>query len=272
MLTRFQEELIPVLMRTRSERSYFAGGTTLNYSLPRCSSDFDIFHDEHEMCAKAFITDIDLLKAHGYSIEILRTPEKNGIGEVVVSNGIEKTEIQWATDSVYRFFPIEKDDCFGFQLNYHDLAMNKILALAGRSEVRDYYDVCEMIATNKPVIAYIWAACAKDPGYTPLSLLEYMSMNTKYQNEDFFSIYSKNKLDIRFCKDLFLRMSHEAREQFQLAPIDEYGCLYLKKETYEVFFPDKDDFENGNYIKHFARPFGSIPQFQVEEDSGPSPF
>lgn len=269
MLTKFQKELLLLLASTRSERSYFAGGSILNFSLPRCSSDFDIFHDDYVACTKSFVTDIAMLRQNGYKVDILRTPEKHGIGEVVVSKLDETgqsasgaTQIQWATDSAYRFFPVECDEHLGFCLNYHDLATNKILALAGRSEIRDYYDVCEMIQTGKPVTAYIWAACAKDPGYTPNSLLDYMSLNSKYRIEQFNSIYTAgNSLDVIQCKNLFQSMLHMAREHFSYAPIDQYGCIYLRKEDLSVFFPSKNDFECENYIRHEARLFGSIPEF-----------
>ena len=275
MLTKFQKELMPLLMSMRSERSYFAGGSILNFSLPRCSSDFDIFHDDHTACTKSFITDVDMLRQNGYQVDILRTPEKHGIGEVVVSKFDDSgqspsgvTQIQWATDSAYRFFPIEYDKHLGFCLNYHDLATNKILALAGRAEIRDYYDVCEMIQMGKPVTAYIWAACSKDPGYTPNSLLDYMSMNSKYRTEEFSNIYTSGKLlDVVQCKNLFQSMMHKARKQFSYAPIDEYGSLYLRKTDLSVFFPDKNDFESKNYIRHEARPFGAVPEFHNHIES-----
>lgn len=270
MLTKFQSELMPLLTVTRSEKSYFAGGTALNFSLPRRSSDFDIFHDDVALCASSFVTDIDYLRQNGFQIDIIRTPEKDGIGEIEISKGTESTNIQWTIDSVYRFFPVEKDDEFGFKLNYHDLATNKLLALAGRAEVRDYYDVCEMIRTGKPVVTYVWAACGKDPGYTPNSLLDYMSFNSRYNKDDFLSIHTNQPIDIVQCKNLFQSMLHDAREKFSYAPIDEQGCLYLRKKDLTVFFPSRKDFEEQNYIKHEARVFGSFPTFKPAEEQAES--
>ena len=272
MLTKFQSELMPLLAAIRSEESYFAGGTALNFSLPRRSSDFDIFHDEIALCEKSFVTDIDYLRQHGFQVKILRSPDKHGIGEAEIRKGTESTNIQWTIDSAYRFFPVIKDDTFVFRLSYHDLATNKLLALAGRAEIRDYYDVCEMIRAGKPVVAYVWAACGKDPGYTPNSLLEYMSFNSRYSKEDFTSIYTNRPINIVECKDLFQSMLHEAREKFSYAPIEEQGCLFLKRKDLSVFFPSKKEFEEKDYIKHEARAFGSFPEFKPVEDNSPSDF
>ncbi len=37
----------------------------------------------------------------------------------------------WSSDSPYRFFPTQKDDDFGYCLHLADIAVNKVLALAG---------------------------------------------------------------------------------------------------------------------------------------------
>jgi hypothetical protein len=53
------------------------------------------------------------------------------------------------------------------------MATNKALALAARTETRDYVDIVELIKTY-PLSAICWAACGKDPGFSPLSLLKMM--------------------------------------------------------------------------------------------------
>jgi hypothetical protein len=130
-----------------------------------------------------------------------------------------------------------------------------------------------MIAQNKPVIAYVWAACDKDPGYTPYTILENMSRNSKYRPEDLEQIDSKQIRSLQACKELFFEMYHEAQEKFKYAPIAEYGTLYLRKEDLSVFFPNKDDFTKENFIRHKGRPFGSVPQIiqsQAENNLVPS--
>lgn len=61
----------------------------------------------------------------------------------------------------------------GWRLHLFDIATNKALALAARTETRDYVDIVEL---NKiyPLPAICWAACGKDPGFAPLTLLKMM--------------------------------------------------------------------------------------------------
>ena len=61
----------------------------------------------------------------------------------------------------------------GWRLHLFDVATNKALALSARTETRDYVDIVELHKTY-PLPAICWAACGKDPGFTPLSLLKMM--------------------------------------------------------------------------------------------------
>jgi hypothetical protein len=72
-------------------------------------------------------------------------------------------------DSDYRFFPVVRDDMFGHVLHPVDLAMNKLMAAAGRRELRDLVTVHETIL---PSGAVVWAALDKSPGFTPEGLIE----------------------------------------------------------------------------------------------------
>jgi hypothetical protein len=42
---------------------------------------------------------------------------------------------------------------------------NKLLALVGRVEVRDWIDIIESSERIQPLGYLAWAACGKDPGY-----------------------------------------------------------------------------------------------------------
>jgi len=47
----------------------------------------------------------------------------------------------WARDSAFRFYPLIEDETPGLVLHPFDLATNRVLAMAGRLEVRDWIDV-----------------------------------------------------------------------------------------------------------------------------------
>lgn len=178
-LTELQRDLLAVLARNRSEESHFAGGVVLHATpdSARFSRDFDIFHDAAEAVARASDLDVVSLRRAGFEVE---TTSAHGewqrpatFRRAVVRHGGAAVEIDWAADSAVRFFPIERDALLGWRLHLFDIATNKALALAARTETRDYVDIVELHRVF-PLAAICWAACGKDPGYTPLSLLKMM--------------------------------------------------------------------------------------------------
>ena len=143
----------------------------------RFSHDFDIFHELASEVAGASNRDVASLRAAGFQVE---TPSHYGEWEkdatfrkARLTRGPETVEIDWAADSAFRFFPIERDERLGWRLHLFDIATNKALALSARTETRDYVDIVELHQTF-PLPAICWAACGKDPGFTPLSLLKMM--------------------------------------------------------------------------------------------------
>lgn len=172
-VTRFQSRILTLLAARRRKQgeSYVAGGVALNKFLaaPRRSRDIDLFHDTTEALAASWHADRELLRAEHCGVSVLR--ETPSFVEAIVSSGDERTAMQWARDSAYRFFPLVEDDLMGLALHPFDLATNKVLAMAGRLEVRDWVDVLNCDQRLQPFGYLVWAACGKDPGYNPQSLL-----------------------------------------------------------------------------------------------------
>jgi hypothetical protein len=172
-VTPFQGSILRLLAQRRREQgeSYVAGGLALNalLSAPRRSRDIDLFHDTETALAAAWTADRALLVSRGFTVTVLR--EAASFVEALVSHGGDRTAIQWARDSAFRFFPLMEDELMGLALHPFDLATNKVLAMAGRLEVRDWVDVLHCDAALQPFGYLLWAACGKDPGYNPQSLL-----------------------------------------------------------------------------------------------------
>ncbi len=76
----------------------------------------------------------------------------------------ERTKIEWAHDSAWRFMPTVRHPLAGYVLHPVDLAVNKLLALAGRDEARDFLDVLDLDRRTLALGALCWAAAGKDPG------------------------------------------------------------------------------------------------------------
>lgn len=87
-------------------------------------------------------------------------------------------KIEWARDSAWRFFPVEPDAELFWRLHPFDALTNKALAMGSRAETRDVVDLVHNRGST-PLCAIVWAACAKDAGFTPLLLLDQMRRNAR---------------------------------------------------------------------------------------------
>lgn len=213
-LTAFQKDILAILARNRSEESHFAGGIVLNSAdnSARFSHDFDIFHELAEEVTRASNRDVASLRSAGFHVD---TPSRYGEWEkdatfrkAKIARGIESVEIDWAADSAFRFFPIERDAQLGWRLHLFDIATNKALALSARAETRDYVDIVELRKTY-PLPAICWAACGKDPGFTPLSLLKMMKRFAKIDPVKLEEVKAR-ALDPIALKMAWIEMSDEA--------------------------------------------------------------
>jgi hypothetical protein len=89
--------------------------------------------------------------------------------------------LEWSQDSAFRFFPKVEHEEFGLMLHPIDLATNKVLALVGRREVRDYVDVVRCNEVLQPLGYLVWAAAGKDPGFSPLAVIEEAARSVRYR-------------------------------------------------------------------------------------------
>src|SRR5687768_16185910 len=137
-LTKFQREVCRVLAQQR-----IASGESYNelLSTSRVSRDIDLFHDTGEALAATWEADRKLLLDLGFELHVLR--ERPSFVEAEVARKAERVLLQWVQDSAYRFFPLVQREPFGLTLHPFDLATNKVLALVGRVEVRDWIDTIE---------------------------------------------------------------------------------------------------------------------------------
>jgi hypothetical protein len=181
-LTPFQRELCHLLAESRiaSGESYVAGGAALNEVLggPRVSRDVDLFHDTDAALDASWRADRELLEQRGFVVHPVR--ERPAFVEAEVQRAGDSVLLQWVRDSAYRFFPLVEHDEFGLTLHPVDLATNKVLALVGRLEVRDWVDVIECSERLQPLGYLAWAACGKDPGFSPAGILEHAAHSARY--------------------------------------------------------------------------------------------
>jgi len=242
-ISEFQAEVLRRIAANRSPDSYLAGATVLHRDekSPRFSQDLDFFHDVGDSVVRSAEKDAEVLAAAGCEMDwLLRTPT---FYRALVTQGDRKLRLEWAHDSAFRFFPIQEDPQVGFRLHAADAATNKVLALAGRSEVRDFVDVIHLHETYLSLGALAWAACGKDPGFTPDFLLEQVARHSAYTQADLDRLDLRKPLDCGTLKRKWLAMLDDSRRLVEALPANEIGCLYLTKDQIPISpHPSSDEF------------------------------
>jgi hypothetical protein len=225
----------------------------LNRDGPRISQDIDIFHDREEAVAAAAAADAAILAANGFAAAWLRRAP--GIHAAVVTRGGESTRLEWVRDTDFRFFPTVEDESFGRRLHIADIATNKALAAAGRREPRDVLDLLFIHEHRIPLGAVIWAAVAKDAGYSPESLIAEIRRNARYRADDFADLATAEPVDAGDILRRFRRALDEAAAFAARMPTDKAGLLFI--EDGSIVQPDPDRL--GDYVEHTGTRRGHWP-------------
>ncbi len=254
-LTEYQARLARLLSKNRSCDSYLAGGAAIliEPNTQRYSRDLDYFHDSERRVAEAFAADLGLLEGDGYAVEV--DSSQPGFVRAIVRRGTEATRVEWAHDSAWRFMPTVRDERVGFVLHPVDLAVNKTLALAGRDEVRDVLDVLHFHRGLLGLGPLCWAACGKDPGFTPLSLLELLRRRGRVRSEDLERLDLAVPIELPALKQEWLKALDSVEPFAESRPAEEIGCLYYSASRRRFCDPG----EAADAVPHFGRPAGILP-------------
>ncbi len=252
-LSKLQSEILPLLASRRNPESYVAGAAVLNRDGPRTSSDIDIFHDREESVAATAAADAEQLTTNGFAVSWLR--REPGIHAAVVTRGSESTRLEWVRDTDFRFFPAVEDELFGRRLHIADIATNKALAAAGRREPRDVLDLLFIHERRIPLGAVVWAAVAKDPGFSPQSLIAEIRRNARYRDDDYADLDLTEPVDAGDVSRRLRRALDEAEAFVAQMPGDKVGLLFLKEG--QVVQPEPEQLEF--YVAHAGTRRGHWP-------------
>lgn len=231
-LTAFQRNVCRLLAERRkvSGESYVAGGVALNELTggDRISRDIDLFHDTLEALALSWADDRALLESKDFEVEVIR--ERPSFVEAVIRKDGEAVILQWTHDSAFRFFPLVEHPELGLALHAFDLATNKILALVGRLEVRDWIDAMQCDQSVQPLGMLVWAACGKDPGWSPSSILEQARRGSRYSRLEIETLDFEGRAPD--AADLSVRwkeMLSTAEQIIDLLPAERVGTCVLDR-------------------------------------------
>ncbi|MGO9258926.1 MAG: hypothetical protein ACLQU1_21785 [Bryobacteraceae bacterium] len=252
-LSKIQIDILRLLASHRDPESYVAGATPLNLDAPRYSRDIDVFHDRAERVGAAALSDAETLVSAGYRVSWLR--QLPLIHSAAVEQGDAGTQLEWVVDSDFRFFPTMPDEIFGYILHPVDLAANKVMAAAGRREVRDLVDLVTIHDTILPLGAVIWAAVEKAPGFTPEGLIAEIRRNSNYPLTEWRELVTSEPLDPKVVMPRVRSVLDQAEAFVTRMPTDKWGLLFLKGG--QVVEPDPSRLED--YQTHAGQRRGQWP-------------
>lgn len=209
ILTPLQEELLRIFAGIEeSNFFYLTGGTALAaiYLQHRYSKDLDLFTTEEEIIGH--IGDRILNRLSSNSMQAESTRKFKSFYEIIVKKGKRECPIHLALDSPFRFED-PKENLYGVKVDsFIDIATNKLLALFGRTEPRDFVDVFFLIKEHFSLEELIEKSRQKDPG-----LEEYYLAIAFHQAEELPDDLSKlpvkmvKPLDLKEMKNYFIQQA-----------------------------------------------------------------
>jgi hypothetical protein len=267
-LTDYQRTVCRLLAdhRIASGESYVAGGVALNEMMAtaRTSRDIDLFHDTDEALEASWQADRHLLEARHFAVRVIR--ERPSFVEAEISREGERVLMEWARDSAFRFFPLIQHPDLGLALHPFDLATNKVLALVGRLEVRDWVDLIFAGERIQPLGYLSWAACGKDPGFGPLSILQEASRSARYSAAEVHTLaFAGEPPDAADLARRWHAMLATAREVIDALPPAELGRGVLHASG-RLFAGALDELQaalaQGQLVFHPGSIRGAFPQLR----------
>ncbi|MFW6218363.1 MAG: nucleotidyl transferase AbiEii/AbiGii toxin family protein [Verrucomicrobiota bacterium] len=255
-LTPFQATILRLIAANRSHESHLARASAIHAASAsiRFSGDLDLFHDSEESVAESYNRDSATLSANGFQVRVMLS--QPGFIRASVEKDGNVVLVDWARDSVWRFMPPVLVESIGYVLHPVDLAINKVLALGGRDEPRDWVDILYLDRRLISLGALVFAAVGKDPGLNPSMLLELLGRKGHLQSRDLERIHFAEKPDLQALRRQWDAALKAAKAFVAGRPAKEAGHLYLDPDSGKFFAPGAGD----PYQLHPAAKGGVLPK------------
>ena len=158
--------------------------------------------------------------------------ERAGFVEAIIRKNGHSVEMQWLHDSAFRFFPLQAHPDLGWTLHPFDLATNKILALVGRVEMRDWIDALTCHHKVAPLGLLAGAACGKDEGWNPQLIVGEAARTAHYSRAEILALDWNGSLpDFAALKMQWRAALQQARELIESLPSEAMGCAILDAQN-----------------------------------------
>jgi hypothetical protein len=253
-LSSFQSRVLRLLAAHRNPESFIAGAVPLAREGARFSRDIDVFHDRENAMQQAVNADTAVLEENGFAMEwVRRFPT---ICTAITRQAEEGTLLEWVVDSAYRFFPALKDGLFGYVLHPADIATNKALAAVGRREPRDIIDLLFIHEKYLPLGAVVWAACAKDPGFSPEGIIAEIRRTARYQQADYDRLENETPINAAATSKALRAALNQADAFVRSMPAGKEGLFFLDSRGRPV---QPDPARLDSYTPHGGQERGHWP-------------
>lgn len=164
MLSPLQERVPHIVFElAESDDFALAGGAALivRGEVDRRTHDLDFFGPSAAAVDRLVPAAEQALVSHG--LRVTRVIDHPGFARLLVNDGDDQTEIDFGSDA--RLFPVEER--LGIRvLSGEELAVDKLLALFGRAEARDFVDLLA-VAERYGLNQLLDLAAEKDRGFDP---------------------------------------------------------------------------------------------------------
>ena len=148
-----------------------------------------------------------------------------------------------------------RDETCGYVLHPVYLAMNKVMAAAGRREVRNLVDLVTVHETILPLGAVIWAAVERAPGFTPEGLIAEIRRNSNYPAAEWRALAATEPIDPNAVTARLHAALDDAEAFVSWMPTGKKGLLFLQGS--KVVQPEPDRLES--YQTHAGQRRGQWP-------------
>ena len=182
MLSDLQRRVATVLAALPEASEFvLAGGGALiaRGDVNRLTRDLDFFTSEPAQVDALLPVFEAALRAAGW--EVLEERVAAGFARLVIVDGGERTGVDFAADA--RLLPAEPSE-FGFLLSTEELAADKVLAVFGRAEARDFVDLTAL-EPRFGLEHLCQLAAAKDGGFQRSVLLEMLARFDRLPRDEF---------------------------------------------------------------------------------------
>ena len=206
MLSPLQNRVAGIIGALEEARDFaLAGGAALivRGDIDRRTRDLDFFGLSSAAVDRLVPAVEEALGDAGLEVE--RVQSASGFARLIVSGDGDRTEVDLASDA--RLFPAERGSRF-LVLSGEELAVDKVLAVFGRAEARDFVDL--MAIEGRFGLVHLFELAAdKDRGFIPGLFAEMTSRFARLRREEFpvdDSTYAQLEVAVRTWRALALEI------------------------------------------------------------------